>query len=209
MGGRSAKQTAKKAAIRGPRKATPFEPANLLVTIDEQNRDQATQEVLSLLSQAGYPNSKVVETPALGMIGVRVDCPDTRECIPRLKEVLIESPFSFHNTHRWIPVEAWAEAEAAELAKFAKLAGTEIGPEESWAINVERHGSDVDRELIVDALAKGIDNPHVSLDDPDKTVFVDVIGSKAALAVLDPSQKLSVDRSMRDDFVDFEEVARE
>lgn len=119
----------------------------------------------------------------------------------------MDTPFAFQHTHRWLPVEAWAGADAAELSKFAQLAGAEIGNEASWGIVVERHNSALDRGLIVNTLAQGIDNPHVSLDAPDKTVLVEMVGTKAAMAVLGKNEQLSVDKILREDFVQFEEVS--
>ena len=186
--------------------AAPERAPNILITIDERHRSRAGDEILSLLERAGYAKCEITASPGTGMIGVYVDTPNARACIPKLKEVLMDTPFAFQHTHRWLPVESWAAPDAEELAKFAKLAGQEIGNEASWGILVERHNSQLDRGLIVDALAKGIDNPHVLLDAPEKTVLVEMVGNKAAMAVVNKDEQLSVDKSMREDFVAFEEV---
>jgi hypothetical protein len=179
---------------------------NLLITIDERHRSRAGDEILTLLERAGFTNAEITNPPGTGMIGVSVAIRDARACIPRLKEILMQTPFAFQHTHRWLPVESWAAPDAAELEKFAKLAGQEIGAASSWGIVVERHNSELDRGLIVSTIAKGIDNPNVSLDAPEKTVLVEVVGKKAALAVVGKDEQLSVDKSMREDFVRFEEV---
>jgi len=44
------------------------------------------------------------------------------------------------------------------------------------------------------------------LDAPEKTVLVEMVGNKAAMAVVNKDEQLSVDKSMREDFVAFEEV---
>ena len=204
-------KTSKHAAPRPsspPKNEQPTRSPNLLVTIDERHRERAGNEILSLLERAGYANCEITAAPGTGLIGVYVTVADSRACIPRLKELLLETPFAFQHTHRWMPVEAWASPDAVELAKFAKIAGAEIGNDASWGIVVERHQSALDRGLIVNTLAKGIDNPHVSLDAPEKTVLVEVIGRKAGMAVLAKNELLSVDKSMREDFVQFEEVSR-
>lgn len=207
----SAKKAAGKKAARPVAKQSPPQPSrspNLLVTIDERYRERAGQEILSVLGRAGYSNCEITQAPGAGLIGVYVTAADSRACIPRLKEILMETPFAFQHTHRWMPVESWSSPDAAELAKFAQLAGAEIGSEASWGIVVERHNSDLDRGLIVNTLAQGIDNPHVSLDAPEKTLLVEVVGKKAAMAVLGKNELLSVDKSLREDFVQFEEVGR-
>ncbi|HEX9816090.1 MAG TPA: THUMP domain-containing protein [Candidatus Thermoplasmatota archaeon] len=203
---RAAKVAAPAAAKRSPPPA-PSRTPNILVTIDERHRERAGEEIVSLLGRAGYSNCEITANPGTGLIGVFVDTPDSRACIPKLKQILMDAPFAFQHTHRWLPVESWAAPDAAELAKFAKLAGAEIGNEASWGIVVERHNSALDRGLIVNTLAKGIDNPHVSLDAPEKTVLVEVVGTKAAMSVLGKDEQLSVDKSLREDFVQFEEVS--
>src|SRR5687767_748588 len=128
--------------------AAPSRSPNMLVTIDERHRARAGEEILTLLGRAGYSNCQITESPGTGLVGVYIEAADSRTCIPRLKEILMDTPFAFQHTHRWLPVESWA-AEAAELEKFAKLAGAEIGSEASWGIVVERHNSALDRGLIV------------------------------------------------------------
>lgn len=179
---------------------------NLLVTIDERHRDIAGGEVLEALSRAGYADAEIVASPASGMIGVRMRGADAREAIPRLRALLAESPFAFQHTHRWLPIEAWERAEAAELRRFAEQAAREIGPESTWGIRLERHQSQLDRGLIVNTLAQRIDNPHVELSKPDKTLMVEVCGDRAGLAVLRDDQILNVDRVMREEFLTFEEI---
>lgn len=178
---------------------------NLLITIQERHRDAARREVGALLERIGVKDYRFVEVDE-GMLGVRLPADDPKACVARLQPLLREDPLAFQHTHRWLPIEAWLKADRAALRKFGDAAQDAIGASETWKVELHRHRSALDRDLMINSLAGGIDNPHVDLDEADKTVALEIIGDAAAVSVLEPTQQLSVDRVLKSEFVRFEEV---
>jgi tRNA acetyltransferase TAN1 len=176
---------------------------NLIITIDERHRDLAVPEIEGILARLAL-KARITGSPGEGLVGVYV-ADDPRACIARLRAMLAQDPFAFQHTHRWLPIEQWAAAEAREVAHFAEHALAEIAPDESWSIRAERHSSRLEPSLLVNALARDIDNRHVSLEDPDKTVLMEIVGQRAGLAVVQKDQVLSVDQEMKG-FLKFEEL---
>ena len=179
---------------------------NLLITIDERHRDLARKEVAALLARIGAKDYRFAQIDE-GLLGVNLPVDDAKACVARLQRLVREDPLAFQHTHRWIPIEAWLKADEAALRRFGNDAQDAIGPTETWKIDVHRHRSALDRDLMIQSLAGGIDNPHIDLDEADKTVALEIIGDKAAVSVLARDQQLSVDRVLRSEFVRFEEVS--
>ena len=194
----------KRASQRKPARSVARTP-NLLITIQERHREVARAEVGKLLKRIGVRDFKFSSIDE-GILGVRLSGDDPKACVARLGVILREDPVAFQHTHRWIPIEAWVRAERAELERFGDKAQAGIGEHETWKIELHRHHSSLDRDLMINSVAGGIDNPHVDLNDAEKTVALEVVGEKAALSVLEPAQRLSVDRILKDEFVKFEEV---
>lgn len=207
----SARLAHQRPRLRAPRRRrnSPADPEpNLLITIDERLRNIAEADVLRLLARAGIKKAELTESPAWGVVGVHVKEADPRQCVRALHPVFMENPFGFRHTHRWIPVEAWSRADEQELRRFGRLVGKHIGSDDSWGIRLERHSATVGRDAVLGPVAEGISNQHVALDAPNKTVLIEVVGEKAGLSVLESGDQLSVDRSIRDEFVEFRLVER-
>lgn len=176
---------------------------NLVITIDERHRPLAEYEVQSILKNLGI-KGKITGSPGQGLVGVYVQ-QDPRQCIGQMRSMLSKDPLAFQHTHRWVPIEEWAAAEAKEVARFGKRARAEIGSDESWGIKAERHSSRAEPETLITALARDIDNKNVDLEAPDKTVLLEIVGKRAGFAVVEKDQVLSVDHEMKE-FVRFEEL---
>lgn len=167
----------------------------------------AEREILRLMERLEIAGATLAKTGmGLGIIGVRFPKGDPKECVERLGSLCREDPLSFEYTHRWVPIEEWAEADAGHLEEFGRHAEMEIGPQESWRVRVNRHGSPLDRNELTTTIARAIHNPHVDLDHASKTVLLEVVGRRAGMAVVNPQQVLSVDQILQREFVRFHEI---
>ena len=73
-----------------------------------------------------------------------------------------------------------------------------IGEEESFRVTVRRRHTDLENMDVVKAVASVIPR-RVNLDEPDKTVNVEIVGEWTGLAVLDNETNILSIMTMRDD----------
>lgn len=180
----------------------------LLVTVEERDRPMAEKEILQLMERVGIKGAALVKGGmGSGIIGVSFPRGDPKECVERLGYLCRADPLPFQHTHRWIPIEEWAEADARHLAEFGRHAEAEIGAQESWRVVVDRHGSPLKRDELTTTVARYVNNSHVDLNHANKTVLLEVVGRRAGMAVVNPNQVLSVDQILQREFVRFQEVS--
>ena len=135
----------------------------------------------------------VVEWTAVDGIAVAHSCLDNREVIRKCRELLRTAEVSFEFAVKWVPVDYWSDTDLDETKKVLDShVNARIGPEETWAMRVHKrrwqryHTAD-----IVAYLAPNIDR-KVNLTNPDKIVWIDVIGRRTAISILKPDDIFSV-----------------
>lgn len=143
------------------------------------------------MRKLGDPDAGMRWTTVEGIAIVHTDL-DPRQVVAGCHDLLCrgEEPFAF--AVKWVPVDEWAptDLDAIKAVIEQKLA-PRIGPDETWAMQVEKrrwqryHTAD-----IVAHLAPAI-HRQVDLSHPDKILRVDVIDARTALAVLRPDEIFS------------------
>jgi tRNA acetyltransferase TAN1 len=163
---------------------------DLLVSHQRGRYGKARREILRTLKRLGDEHGAVERTDVPGIALVHTTL-DAREVVHRCRE-LFEQGFTFEHAIKWIPVDFWCEPELDTLRlHLADIAGTQIAPDETWGMRVDRHGWQRYRTpQIVSHLARAIDR-RVELDHPDKVVRVDIVGERAAVSVLRPDDVFS------------------
>jgi hypothetical protein len=153
----------------------------IIVTIDEGTRTEATPRVRALLKEAGAPQAVILRDAAHGTIHAWVPG-DPRPVVGRLQALFERDPARFHGTHRWLPVESWAQADPRDLSAYAALFRRRLGDKESWKVEVRKHDSQVSTHELIKNIASLIDQPNVALENPDRTLFVHALGDRLGFA---------------------------
>ncbi len=161
--------------------------AKILVTIDEDARKDAMPRVRDLLKQAGAENVMILKDRPSGIIEAWVPG-DPRPIVQRLNDLYEQDPARFHGTHRWMPVESWARADPRDLEAYAELFRRTLKDDESWKVEVRKHDADVSSHELIENITKLIDQPNVNLEDPDRTLFVNVLGNRLGFADIQPDE---------------------
>lgn len=155
--------------------------AKILVTIDEDARADAVPRVRDLLKEAGAENAVILKERPTGIIEVWVPG-DPRPLVQRLNDLYERDAARFRGTHRWMPVESWARADPRDLEAYAELFRRSLKDDESWKVEVRKHQAEVSSHDLIENITKLIDQPNVDLEEPDRTLFVNVLGDRLGFA---------------------------
>lgn len=159
---------------------------DLLISFPWGRFNQARHEAVRILKRLGDDQPHIEKTAVDG-IAVAHTSLDNREVITQCHELLRNSEEEFNFTLKWLPVDYWCETNLDAMKQvIEEKVLSRIPPTECWAMKVKKrrwqhyHTAD-----IVAYLAPGIDR-KVNLNNPDKIVWIDVIGHNTAIAVLTP-----------------------
>jgi len=165
---------------------------NLLVTFDPVDAFGARLEVLSVLEDIGEENPEFLPSEVRGLFEIRVGV-DPKDCVRRLVSLCREELSKFQLTYHWTPVEKWCSSTLEEMADIVKELDTEIGEGERWRMRVEkRFYGRLETPELIEELTSYVDKPNVDLEDPDKTIWIEIIGGRAGFALLELGERLSV-----------------
>lgn len=149
-------------------------------------------EVVRILRRMGDEHPTVRSTHVDG-IAVAHTALDNREVIRRCRDLLERAEEFFEFAVKWVPVDYWCNTDLDAMKQvIEKQACARIQPDESWAMRAhKRRWQTYHTADIVEHLAAGIDH-KVDLKYPDKILWVDVLGRRTAISVLESSDIFSM-----------------
>jgi len=118
----------------------------------------------------------------LGLVLVRVEA-DPHEFAERIRGEVPEAEKVF-------PIMGWAEAKLESIVEAAvNIIAPQLSPDRSIAVRTVRRGkhpfTSMDVNVRVGAALKSLVEAPINLDNPDRVVFVEILGSDAFLGVVD------------------------
>lgn len=156
---------------------------NLIVSYDLKGGYLAAKnEVQNILTDLGDQKSEK-ELLVPGIIGVKTKLKN-RRVIEEVREIFVSDPLKLNFAIKWVPIDYWCKPS---IEKIANLVKEEIAPliteKDRFAIEVEKHKSELDRKKIIDKIAELIKG-KVDLDYPDKTIRIDLFQDKVGITLL-------------------------
>ena len=168
---------------------------NVLVTYHPNEKSRAEEEVTAILRDAGIRLEDMIESIVPGLLHLRVEG-ESKSQIRKLREFALHFPEVFRSTHRWIPIEQWLKSTPAAMISAARTFGERIGENDRWRMELEKrlYPEGSTREL-VRMLTEHIDAGPVDLQNPQKVLFVEIIGEYAGFSLLSPEEYLDVNEA--------------
>jgi tRNA acetyltransferase TAN1 len=163
---------------------------NLLATTSRGNEDEACSELWYLLSEIGDSAPLVDKTGVAGLIVAKTAF-NPFEVIEKFRQILRERPYEFRYILRVIPIEKVVRTDLGEIQRAATELSAKIAPDECYRITVEKRFTETSTKDIIEAAAANIER-KVNLNNPDKILLIEVIGGLTGLAVIKPTDILSV-----------------
>lgn len=171
---------------------------NLLVACPRDRERAATSEIRYFIGDLLEDSElKISRTPISGLLACKTSL-DPFEVIQRLREFAVENPYQFRFAIRFTPLEECVPSELSSIVEATEKLLPKIGVDESFRVTVRRRHTELENMEVVTAVAAVIDR-KVDLDNPDKTVLVEIVGEWTGLSIINDKDEILSIMTMRDD----------
>lgn len=168
---------------------------NLIITCARHLEGDAEEEITDILDELGDSDVKISISSMSGIITVQTKL-DPIEVVRKMKETLLDEPWSIRYCLRVIPVQKVVETNIEEIEKTISSMSDQIEEKESYRILIEKRNSDISSKEIITKIANEIKN-KVSLDFPDKIILIEILGIVTGISILKKSDILSLEKTKR------------
>jgi len=170
---------------------------NLIISTYRNRENDCISEVWFTLKDLGIGKINVSKTGLPGLIVARID-KNPIEVVEKIRELAETNPWNFHFILKIVPIETVIETNLDKIKSVAlKFAEEKIGPEETYKIDPVIRLSTLRRSEVIEAIAPYIKN-KVNLENPDKILRIEIIGSLTGISVLKPQHILSIVKIRRE-----------
>ncbi|MDH3502459.1 MAG: THUMP domain-containing protein [Nitrosopumilus sp.] len=168
---------------------------NLIITCARHLEPETEQEIRNVLEEMGDSEPIITISKMSGILTAETALHPI-EIIEKIRDKLIDEPWSIRYCLRLIPIQKITETEIDNIVKEIADMSNLILTDETYRISIKKRNSDVSSQEIISRIAKNIKN-KVSLEFPDKVVLVEIIGDQTGLAIIKKSDILSVEKTKR------------
>ncbi len=168
---------------------------NLIVTCSRHLEGDTEDELIHILEELGDSDVKISVSSMSGIITVETRL-DPIEVVRKMKEMVLDEPWSIRYCLRVIPIQKVVETNIEKIEKIISSMSDQIEEKESYRILIEKRNSDISSKEIITKIANGIKN-KVSLDFPDKVILIEILGIVTGISILKKSDILSLEKTKR------------
>ena len=169
---------------------------NLIITSARHLEPEASSELKKILLLFGDENSEITITEFSGILTAKTKI-DPYEIVQKIREMVIDEPWSVRYCLRIIPIEAVADTDLEKILDASLDLVNKIKKDESYRITIEKRNSEISSKKIISKIADNIQN-KVSLEKPDWIVLIEILSNKTGLAVLKKDDIFSLEITKRD-----------
>ncbi len=167
---------------------------NLIVTSAKGLEARASAEFKEVALLSGIRKVTIERSAYDGILEVEVENP--KALLAFISEFVRSEPFKVRFVLRVIPVDRVVDTKIEEIVGAVKELAANIGAAESFRITIEARDSPYSDRQLIDAIADAVDR-KVSLESPDRIVFIQVFGEYTGVSVLGPGEILSITKLKR------------
>lgn len=168
---------------------------NLIVTCARNLEGEAEEEIMDILDELGDPDVKISVSNMSGIITVQTKL-DPIEVVGKMKEILLDEPWSIRYCLRVIPIQKIVETNLEKIEEYISSISDKIEDNESYRILIEKRNSDISSKEVITNIANQIKN-KVSLDFPDKIILIEILGIVTGISLIKKSDILSLEKTKR------------
>ena len=166
-----------------------------MISTSRGNEKNTCSEMWYLLGEVGDRGSNIETTSVIGLVVAKTKM-DPIKAIQGLRELFRLRPWEFKYTLKIVPIQRVVSAQLSEIQDGAVAIASEIAQKDKFRITIEKRHTGLSSKTIIDTVAKKIDRV-VDLESPDKILIIEIIGELAGLAVITPTDILSIEREKR------------
>ena len=168
---------------------------NLIVTCARHLEPETKEEMKKILKELGDSEPKISITNMSGILTAETSL-EPIQVVRKMKEMLLDEPWSIRYCLRVIPIQKVIETKIEEIEKTTTYISEHISDNEMYRISIEKRNSDLSSQEIITKIANKLKN-KVSLEFPDKVVLIEILGNKTGISVLKKSDVLSTEKTKR------------
>ncbi|RMW35194.1 MAG: RNA methyltransferase [Nitrosopumilus sp.] len=168
---------------------------NLIVTCARHLEPETEEELRGFLDEFGDSDPKVTITSMSGILTAETKL-EPVEVVRKIKEMLLDEPWSVRYCLRIIPIQRIVETKIEEIEKVVEELSENISKDEKYRISIEKRNSDISSQDIIKKIASKIKS-QVSLEFPEKVILIEILGNKTGISVLKKSDILSTEKTKR------------
>ncbi len=168
---------------------------NLIITCARHLEEETEDEIIDILDELGDSNVKISISSMSGILTAETIL-DPIEIVRKMKEMLLDEPWSIRYCLRVIPIQKFIETNVEEIEKTISSMLNQIQDTDTYRISIEKRNSDVSSKEIITKIADKIKN-KVSLDFPDKIILIEILGIVTGVSILKKSDILSLEKTKR------------
>ena len=168
---------------------------NLIITCARHLEEETEDEIINILDELGDSNVKISISSMSGILTAETTL-DPIEIVRKMKEMLLDEPWSIRYCLRVIPIQKFIETNVEEIEKTISSMLNQIQDTDTYRISIEKRNSNVSSKEIITKIADKIKN-KVSLDFPDKIILIEILGIVTGISILKKSDILSLEKTKR------------
>jgi tRNA acetyltransferase TAN1 len=168
---------------------------NLIITCARHLEEETEDEIINILDELGDSNVKISISSMSGILTAETTL-DPIEIVRKMKEMLLDEPWSIRYCLRVIPIQKFIETNVEEIEKTISSMLNQIQDTDTYRISIEKRNSDVSSKEIITKIADKIKN-KVSLNFPDKIILIEILGIVTGISILKKSDILSLEKTKR------------
>jgi tRNA acetyltransferase TAN1 len=168
---------------------------NLIITCARHLEEDTEEELRDILDELGDSEIEVSISDMSGILTAQTKL-DPIEVVKKMKEILLDQPWSIRYCLRIIPIQKVIETKIELIEKAISNISNQILDGETYRILIEKRNSDISSKEIITKIAHEIKN-KVSLDFPDKIILIEVLGGMTGISILKEADILSIEKTKR------------
>ncbi len=168
---------------------------NLIITCARHFESETEEELRDILEEFGDSDAKISITKMSGILTAETKL-EPIEVVRKIKEMLLDEPWSIRYCLRIIPIQKVIETKIEEIEKAVTEISEQISNDETYRISIEKRSSDLSSQEIITKIASKTKN-KVSLEFPDKVILIEILGNKTGISILKKTDVLSVEKTKR------------
>ena len=168
---------------------------NLIITCARHLEEETGNEITDILDKLGDSNVKISISNMSGILTAETTL-DPIEIVRKMKEIILDEPWSIRYCLRVIPIQKFIETNVEEIEKTISSMLNQIQDTDTYRISIEKRNSDISSKEIITKIADKIKN-KVSLDFPDKIILIEILGIITGISILEKSDILSLEKTKR------------
>ena len=168
---------------------------NLIITCARHLEPETRDELNDILEDFGDSDAQISITSMSGILTAETKL-DPIEIVRKIKEMVLDEPWSIRYCLRIIPIQKIIESKMEEIEEAISSMSQGILDGETYRISIEKRKSDLSSKEIITKIADKIKN-KVSLEFADKIILIEVLGNKTGISILKKSDILSIEKTKR------------